>query len=63
MDTGTVTECFVNEINGVQGLKVITNSLKIAQILTDKRQRGDFAGNIIMLGGDIDSETDVRTVR
>lgn len=57
VDTGTVTECFVNEINGVQGLKVITNSLKIAQILTDKRQRGDFAGNIIMLGGDIDSET------
>lgn len=58
VDTGTDIESFVSEINGVTGIKIITNSLKISQILTDKRKHEDFEGDIIMLGGDIDPETD-----
>lgn len=57
VDTGTDAESFISEISGVRGVKIITNSLKIAQILTEKRRRGDFDGSIIMLGGDIDDET------
>lgn len=58
MDTGTDTESLAFNIRGVKGIIIITNSLKIAQVLSDKRKRGDFDGQIIMLGGDIDSDTD-----
>lgn len=58
LDTGTDTESFAEQIQGVCGIKIITNSLKIAQILTDKRKNGDFDGKIIMLGGEIDSDTE-----
>ncbi len=58
MDTGTDTESLAAQINGVHGVIIITNSLNIAQILSNKRKNGDFDGQIIMLGGDIDSDTD-----
>lgn len=58
LDTGTDTESFAEQIHGVCGIKIITNSLRIAQILTDKRKNGDFDGKIIMLGGEIDSDTE-----
>ena len=56
VDAGTDTECFADSIRGVEGIKIITNSLNIAKRLTSKIRGGDFTGSVILLGGNVDIE-------
>ncbi len=51
LDCGTCMEALAQEIYHVHNLCVITASLPVASILSQKRQAGEFDGRVILLGG------------
>lgn len=58
IDSGTDTESLANAIFNVSNIKVLTNSMPIAGILSKKQRHGDFTGEIILLGGEINPENE-----
>lgn len=57
INAGTTGEALASEIFAVKNVRIITNSLPIASILAQKKHAGDFDGEIILLGGEVDAET------
>ncbi|MGB8450751.1 MAG: DeoR/GlpR family DNA-binding transcription regulator [Anaerocolumna sp.] len=55
IDVGTTALEVAKHINGVSEIKVITNSIPALYILIQKRDKGDFTGEIIFIGGSVDS--------
>ncbi len=58
IDTGTATEALANAIFGIQNLKILTNSIPVAHILLKKLKNGDFTGNVLLIGGEANPETE-----
>ncbi|MBQ7347240.1 MAG: DeoR/GlpR transcriptional regulator [Clostridia bacterium] len=59
LDSGTTAEALAREIYHVKNLCVVTASISVASILSQKIQRGDFEGKVILLGGTVDPETHI----
>lgn len=57
LDSGTGAEAIAEAIHGVKNLRIITNALPVAQILTRKLARGDFSGKVFFVGGELNPGT------
>lgn len=57
LDYGATTEEIARSIYNLKNITIITNFLKIANILVEKQRNGDFTGKIIFIGGVLDCET------
>lgn len=51
IDVGTTTLELCHAIHNVENLTIVTNSLKAASVLNDRLEKKAFSGNIIILGG------------
>lgn len=57
IDSGTGAEAIADAISGVRNLRVITNALPVAEILSRKLAHGDFSGKVYLVGGELHPET------
>ncbi|OME87979.1 DeoR family transcriptional regulator [Paenibacillus sp. FSL A5-0031] len=56
MDTGTTIHEMARALRGKKRITVITNSLTVANLLTESLTQGLFNGRVIILGGEISPE-------
>lgn len=56
LDNGATTEEIARSLFNLQNITLIINSFNLANILTQKYQKGDFTGKIIFIGGAVDCE-------
>ena len=56
IDVGTTALEVAKHIKGVQEIKVITYSIPALQVLIQKKEKGDFTGEIIFIGGSVDCQ-------
>ncbi|MDF1510273.1 DeoR/GlpR family DNA-binding transcription regulator [Robertmurraya sp. DFI.2.37] len=56
IDTGTTVIELANAIKNKRDLTIVTNSLTVSSILSEKMRKGDFQGEMIILGGRISPE-------
>ena len=57
IDAGTCAESFARAIRGVNHITVITPSIPVATILSQKIANGEITGEICLLGGTVHPET------
>ena len=55
-DVGEAAQAVARAVHGVRNVTFITNSVKIASILLDKYDAGDFTGSIILIGGELEAK-------
>lgn len=54
VDGGGAGEWMARSLRGLSGLTVVTNSLRVGEIILDKLRDGEITGRLIMLGGETD---------
>jgi len=59
IDGGGAGEWMARSLKGLNGLTIVSNSLRVGEIILDKLRDGDISGRLIMLGGETDPNSRV----